>query len=189
MAAAHGVPQGELPPRVCLIGFMGCGKSTVGPLLAARLGWPFLDLDAAIEEEAGRPIPEIFRLEGEQAFREREHRALAGLAHRRRLVLAAGGGAPVPERNRPFFREPIFTVYLEVSFTEFRRRVGAAPGRPLLARPPEELRRLYASRIPIYRELGRPVRTDGRRPVQVVDEILALLAPASGDADAGAGRR
>ncbi len=171
-------PSPPYPPRICLIGFMGSGKSTVGRLLAHRLGYRFLDLDEAIERQAERSVPEIFRAEGEEGFREREHRALRALTRRRRLVIAAGGGAPVPERNRGFFRNSAFTVYLDVSFEEFRRRIGRMgtdPSRPMLARPPDQVRALYEKRQPVYRQLGAPVRTDGRTPEQVLEQILELL--------------
>src|SRR5437588_6883468 len=79
--------------RIVLTGFMGSGKSTVGPLLARRLGWDFVDADDVIEAEAGMPIAEIFARHGEAAFRAREHAAIARLAAQDSLVLALGGGA------------------------------------------------------------------------------------------------
>ncbi|MGH9599103.1 MAG: shikimate kinase [Terracidiphilus sp.] len=87
-------PAPTLPPRrIVLTGFMGSGKSTAGPLLAQRLGWRFVDVDDVIEAEAGSPIAELFAREGEAAFREREHAAIARLATGGELVLALGGGA------------------------------------------------------------------------------------------------
>src|SRR5215472_270232 len=79
--------------RIVLTGFMGSGKSTVGPLLAGCLGWRFVDADDVIEAEAGMPITEFFTLRGETAFRESEHATIARLAGENSLVLALGGGA------------------------------------------------------------------------------------------------
>jgi len=159
---------------VALIGFMGSGKTTVGRLLAARLGYAFLDLDQWLERKQGRSVRQIFQSQGEEAFRELETAALRKLASRRRLVIAAGGGAPVRESNRPFFREAA-TFYLEISFAEFLRRTASSPNRPLRGRPVEELDRLFESRLPVYRELGERVVSEGRAPAQVVEEILELV--------------
>src|SRR5208283_2822885 len=81
------------PRCIVLTGFMGSGKTTIGPLLARRLGWSFVDADDAIEAESGCTIPELFRRHGETAFRERERAAIARLAGGDGLILALGGGA------------------------------------------------------------------------------------------------
>jgi shikimate kinase len=117
---------------VALIGFMGCGKTTVGRLLAARLGYAFLDLDRWLERRRGKSVRQIFQESGEEAFRDLESSALRELSSRRRVVIAAGGGAPVREANRPFFHEAS-TFYLEISFEEFlraRSQPDRLPGRP-----------------------------------------------------------
>ena len=168
-------PGSPRAPRIALIGFMGSGKSTVGRLLARRLGYRFVDVDALIEEREGRSIREIFAAEGEEAFRRLESRALRELAAAQAIVAAAGGGAPIRPENRLFFTESARTFYLEVSFDEFLERTGADPARPLLERGTEELRKLYENRRPIYESLGRPVSTAGRSPAAVVEEILSLL--------------
>jgi len=162
------------PARVALIGFMGCGKTTVGRLLSARLGYAFLDLDQWLERRGGRSIRRIFQESGEEAFRDLESSALQELSSRRRVVIAAGGGAPVREANRPFFREAA-TFYLEISFEEFLQRTAASRERPLLGRPPEELAALFAARLPVYREVGERVLSEGRTPAQVAEEILERL--------------
>ncbi len=159
---------------MALIGFMGCGKTTVGRLLAARLGYPFLDLDQWLEHRQGRSIRQIFQESGEEAFRDLESSALRELSSRRRVVIAAGGGAPLREANRGFFRQAS-TFYLEISFEEFLRRTAASADRPLRGRPPEELARLFESRLPVYRELGERVASEGRTPAQVMEEILEKL--------------
>jgi shikimate kinase len=159
---------------VALIGFMGCGKTTVGRLLAARLGYAFLDLDQWIEARQGRSIRQVFQESGEEAFRDLEGSALRELSSRRRVVIAAGGGAPLREANRGFFRQAS-TFYLEISFEEFLRRTAGNPDRPLRGRPVEELARLFESRLPVYRELGERVVSEGRAPPKVMEEILERL--------------
>lgn len=174
----------KVPPLpVALVGFMGCGKSTVGALLAARLGRRFLDLDALIEQRAGKPIRRIFEDEGEEAFRELESRALreiGGGAPTEGLVLAAGGGAPLDPENRRWFRERARTFYLQISFETFLARTASDPGRPLLRRTAEELRRLYDSRLPAYREAGTTIDADTATPEQIVTEIVRRLADETG---------
>ena len=174
----------KVPPLpVALIGFMGCGKSTVGALLAARLGRRFLDLDALIEQRAGKPIRQIFEEQGEEAFRELESRALRELgecgdapARGEDLVLAAGGGAPLDPENRRWFRERARTFYLQISFETFLARTASDPGRPLLRRSAEELRRLYDGRLSAYREAGTVIDAEARSPEQIVAEIQRRLA-------------
>jgi len=167
-------PATSPPARVALIGFMGCGKTTIGRLLAARLGYAFLDLDQWLERRQGRSIRQIFQSEGEEAFRNLESSALREHSSSRRVVIAAGGGAPVREANQPFFRQAC-TFYLEISFGEFLRRTAANPDRPLRGRPEEELARLFENRLPIYRQLGERVSSEGRAPARVVEEILEKL--------------
>src|SRR5450755_42182 len=84
---------------IFLVGFMATGKTTVGRILAARLGWRLVDLDDVIAREAGRTVPEIFEAEGEAGFRAREARALAAASAERRAVVATGGGAGCREDN------------------------------------------------------------------------------------------
>jgi shikimate kinase len=172
------------PTLVALIGFMGSGKSTVGPLLAARLGYGFLDLDALIEERAGKPIRRIFAEEDEEVFRDLESQVLQTLPGAAAaaqgqgeggLVVAAGGGAPLRPENRRWFRERAVTFYLEISFDTFLTRTASDPARPLLLKSQEELRQLYESRLAAYREAGRRVRADTSGPEQIVAEILRLL--------------
>jgi len=162
------------PPCVALIGFMGSGKSTIGRLLASRLGYAFVDLDAVIEAESGRSIQELFAEEGEAGFRARESAALASLAGRRNLVLAAGGGAPISEGNRAFFRAAA-TFYLEITFEEFLQRTARSSARPLRRRSIEELKALYEQRRPIYEALGPRIPTGGGSPQEAAEEILDQL--------------
>lgn len=156
---------------------MGAGKSTVGRLLAASLGVRFIDVDELVASQAGASIAEIFARQGEQVFREMERSCLERLAASSEpAVVAAGGGAPMAEANRPFFRDRAVTFYLSVPFEELAARTARDRSRPLRSRPLEELRLLYESRVPVYRELGSPIAAgEGRRPREVAESILRAL--------------
>lgn len=167
----------SLPSLIALIGFMGAGKTTVGRLLAGRLGYDFVDTDDLIVARAGAPIADVFQRKGETFFRRLEAEALLSLAGRLRMVIAAGGGAPVPEPNRGFFRAHAVTFHLRVSMRNARKRAQAVGGpvRPLLAQEDSALQHLYENRLSIYEALGRPVETDGRTPEEVADQIMRML--------------
>jgi shikimate kinase len=167
-----------------LTGFMGSGKSTVGPLLAARLGWQFLDADSVLEAEAGLTIAEIFARHGEAAFRDLEHAAIARLAATNSLVLALGGGAI----ERPQTRELLLAapgtllIHLEVRLeTTLARCRGTEHLRPLLADRPN-LQSRYNRRLPLYRMAHASLPVDHITPDEAADAILriAQLAPQSG---------
>jgi shikimate kinase len=158
---------------IVLIGFMGAGKTTVGRLLAAKLGLPFADSDQVIEEQAGRPIPRIFAEDGEPAFRQLEHEVIAGLLAGPDAVLALGGGAASHPLTRALL-EPVPVVYLRVGYAEAMSRVGGDKGRPMLARP--DVPALYARRQALYAEVAtHTVETDGRPPDEIVLDVLAGL--------------
>jgi shikimate kinase/3-dehydroquinate synthase len=129
---------------IVLVGFMGAGKTTVGRQLARTLGLPFTDADQAIEEQAGRPIREIFAAAGEQAFRDLERQVITGLlAAPADAVLALGGGAV----ETPAIRAALAghqVVYLQISLDDALARVGHDTGRPLLGDP--DLAGLFARR-------------------------------------------
>jgi shikimate kinase len=126
--------------RIVLAGFMGSGKSTVGALLAEKLGWKFVDLDREIERRDGRSVPQIFAESGEQAFRKAETAALASVLGQRRVVIALGGGAPEELGNRLLLEQTPRTavVYLAAEFATLVERCRkqaeepGAVGRPVL---------------------------------------------------------
>ena len=169
---------------IVLVGFMGAGKTTVGTLLADRLGLPFTDTDHAVEQSAGRPIRQIFAEDGEPAFRALEHQVIAGLLDGRPSVLALGGGAPeyAPTRDRLAADPTAQVIYLHVGYEQALKRVGgdADPlSRPLLARP--DLPALYQRRLPVYAAVATlTVPTDGRSPEAISADLLARLQRAPG---------
>lgn len=164
---------------VFLAGMMGSGKSTVGPLLARRLGVSFADLDARIAAAAGMAVADIFASEGEAGFRQREARALADAA-REEGVIALGGGALVRPQNRDLVRSAGWLVWLAAPVEELARRLGDGAGRPLLGgRPPAEaLRALLVEREPHYRQADLTIDTAGRPPEDVAGEIARWIASA-----------
>ena len=163
------------PDRVILIGFMGSGKTTVGRILAARLGWELVDTDELVEARAGAPVTRIFADLGERAFREMEAAALSDLGHRTRLVVATGGGAPAQQRNLHFFSGPVAVFHLRVSLRAVHERTRGSTERPLLSLSESALASFYESRLPLYESIGKGVETDGRKPEQVAEDILLLL--------------
>jgi shikimate kinase len=162
------------PRRIVLTGFMGSGKTTVGPLVAARLGWKFLDADDVIEAEAGMTIAEIFARHGEAAFRERERAAIARLVQTDALVLALGGGAIEHPATRGLLLTTPGTllIHLEVELaTTLKRCGGTEQTRPVLA-DQANLASRYERRLPLYRMAHVSIPVDVLTPEQVVDAIL-----------------
>jgi len=167
-----------VPRRIVLTGFMGSGKSTVGPLLAQHLGWRFADADQVIEAAAGCSIPEIFRQHGEPGFRQREYDAIARLISEEHLVLALGGGAIETEAVRTLLlSEPrTLLVHLEVELaTTLARCRGTEADRPILA-DAAHLSQRYERRLPLYRQAHHSLVVDQLTPQQVVLALAALVA-------------
>jgi shikimate kinase/3-dehydroquinate synthase len=152
------VAANALARHLALVGFMGAGKSTLGPLLAERLGRSFVSVDAVVEVRAGATVAEIFETRGEAAFRELEESAARETLSRLPLaVVELGGGSLGSERTRAALAEHAFTVHLEVSADEAWERV-AASDRPL-ARDREAFRALHLARLPLY-EIADAAVTD-----------------------------
>lgn len=159
---------------IYLLGFMGSGKSTVGELLARRLGWPFIDLDNTIEAGQGASIREIFESVGEPFFRELERAALIEVSKAGPAVIALGGGTWVQPPNLEFIRTTGgATIWLDSSLEELRKRCAGINNRPLF-RDPESFAQLLEQRSPYYRRAEFRVATDGFTPAQVVEQILSL---------------
>ncbi|HEV2500652.1 MAG TPA: shikimate kinase [Terriglobia bacterium] len=160
--------------QIYLLGFMGCGKSTVGQLLAREAGWPFIDLDATIEAGQGTTIREIFEKDGEPFFRRIEHAALTEASKTEPAVIALGGGTWVQEANVEFIRRTGgATVWLDCGLNELRRRCEGITNRPLF-RSPSSFAELYSQRVPYYQLADFRVSTDGSAPEEVAGRILRL---------------
>ncbi len=159
---------------IVLVGFMGAGKSTIGRLLADRLGLPFTDTDPVIEQRAGRPISQIFATEGEPAFRALEHEVIADLLDGPDAVLALGGGAAEHPGTQALLKAAE-VVYLEVSYEDAMARIGGDAARPLLAQA--GLRDRYEHRLGVYAAVATlTVPTTAADPDTITEHILASLA-------------
>jgi shikimate kinase len=159
---------------IVLVGFMGAGKSTVGRVLATRLGVPFQDSDLVIEERAGRPVSQIFAEDGEPAFRDLEHKVIADLLNGTDCVLALGGGAVQRADTRDLLSD-VPVVYLRVSYAEAMRRVGGDQGRPMLARP--DVAALHAERDPVYATVATVTIDAGTSTPEVIArDILTMFS-------------
>jgi shikimate kinase len=164
---------------VCLVGFMGAGKSSVGAALSRKLGWPFVDLDEQIQSREGSTVEEIFRESGEAAFRTAEHAALRDLLIDiafSPVVLALGGGAFVQADNSALLKKAgVPTVFLDAPVEElFRRCEEQQLDRPL-HRDAEHFRHLYDVRRPSYLTAGLRVETSGKDVDAVATEIAENL--------------
>jgi shikimate kinase len=145
--------------NVFLVGLMGAGKTSVGKLLARRLGKTFCDCDQEIERATGVKIPVIFEIEGESGFRARESKILAELVSRSDTVLATGGGAVLSGENRALLSGNGVVVYLRAAAPDLWNRTRHDKNRPLLktAEPLARLEQLFAERDPLYRGVAHIV--------------------------------
>jgi len=185
MNATQTTPELEtkpaIPPtirRIVLTGFMGSGKSTVGALLAERLGGEFLDLDAHIEARSGASVRELFANHGESHFRLLESTALANALGRSNVVLSLGGGAPEQLTNRLLIEQTpgTHTIFLDAPFPVlFDRCVLQAIARPVLADPAAAEARFH-QRQPHYRRLARlTVDTSALSPLETAEFLVHSL--------------
>jgi shikimate kinase len=169
---------------VCLTGFMGSGKSTVGRLLASRLAWHFIDLDSEIEQHTGLQISQIFEQKGELVFRDIEHKCLTrvlGWASEQnaRMVLALGGGTFTQPRNADLIRNfdspprsGAVVIWLDCPMESLLQRCVLMQDRPLF-RDEASFRKLYEERLPFYRQADYRIENTGQ-PLRVVERVLAL---------------
>jgi shikimate kinase len=165
-----------------LIGYRATGKTTLARLLAERLGWDWIDADVEIERWAGKSIARIFAEDGEPAFRDLETRVIADLCRRDRLVLAAGGGAPIRPESRQAMSDGGKVVWLkarpETILTRMSADATTADRRPNLTDkdPLEEIIHVLESRTPIYRQSAHlVVETEGKTPEALMSEIIEQL--------------
>jgi len=164
--------------RIVLTGFMGAGKSTIGRILATRIGWAFLDVDTHLENRTGATIPQLFERHGEARFRRLESSALASALASNYTVLALGGGAPEELTNRLLIEQTpaTLTIFLDAPFpTLFDRCMLQDIARPVLEDPTAAQLR-FARRHPLYRRLARlTLDTTAQTPEDTVEALLTTL--------------
>ena len=159
---------------IFLVGFMGAGKTTVGKVLAKKLKRKFIDLDALIEEKAGRQVAEIFAQSGEQAFRELERETIRSLEGANHAVVALGGGCYVAPANRDQLRGLGVTIWIDCPIGVCWSRISSHRFRPLLGTI-DDMEKLLAAREPAYREADIRIQAGKNGPDKVALAIIEAL--------------
>lgn len=164
-------------PGIYLIGFMGCGKTTVGRMLAEKIGWRFVCVDEEIEAAQKKTIAEIFDTVGEEEFRNIETAAIRQYVRKVQaghpIVMALGGGAVMRQENFDMLTNNGVTIWLDVQFEVMQKRVECATHRPL-ARDPEKFRQLYEARLPMYKKAEYRITVVGDDSRNALEQILEL---------------
>ena len=164
------------PANIVLIGFMGAGKSICGRMLARRSGRCFVETDDMIVSRDGRSIPEIFRREGEERFRQLEGEVVEDLRLKRGNVIATGGGLPCREGRMESLKSLGTVVWLDGDFRELHERASRTSDRPMLmGRSLAEVEALYRQRTAFYRQAHLTVDTTGLAVDEVVSRVLRAL--------------
>ncbi len=172
-------PQYKLQKTVVLVGMMGSGKTAIGRALAAKLGVPFVDSDAAIEEAAAATIPEIFARDGEPFFRSRETEVLKRLLAGPPGIVSTGGGAFLAQENRDAIEKMGVAVWLNADLNTLWERVRHKDTRPLLRTddPKATLGKIFQERTPVYRRAGLEIDVSERASIdETTATVVAILA-------------
>lgn len=164
-----------MKPNITMIGMPSSGKSTVGVLLAKRLGFSFVDVDIVIQEKEGRLLKEIIADEGMDGFLKVEERVNAGLDVQL-SVIAPGGSVIYGEEAMKHLKEISEVVYLKMSYEEMEKRIGNVVDRGVALKPGFTLRDLYNERIPYYEKYADiTIDEEGKTPGQTVDELRDII--------------
>lgn len=163
-------------PNIYLVGFMGTGKSTIGRQLAKQLDYQFLDSDDIIASSVGMPIPQLFEEQGEAAFRARERVFIESGHPSESCVISCGGGLVFQPRMTDLLNNRGLVITLFASPETIYERTRSNKNRPLLnvEDPQTEIRKLLEERLPVYREAGVGVLTDGRSVADIVGHIIRI---------------
>lgn len=163
--------------NMILCGFMGCGKSTVGSLLAKKTGMAFIDLDSYIEKKEKKSISEIFEESGEEYFRMLERKAAEELSQKNGIVLATGGGTLTFSHNVEVLKKNGKIILLDLPVETVSERLKNDTTRPLLNRPDKEqaMKELYEKRLPLYRAAADVIIDADQSPMVVCMEIMRSI--------------
>lgn len=164
--------------NIVLVGLMGCGKSSIGRRLAARLDMPFVDTDKEIEAAAGKSIVDIFAEDGEDVFRDGERRVIARVLHTPRQVVGTGGGAYINPEIRQNIADTSTSVWLRAELDLLMERVARRPDRPLLQadNPRAIMQKLIDERYPIYQSSDIVINSKKAVHDVIVDDVIEKLA-------------
>ncbi|MGN1051038.1 MAG: shikimate kinase [Acutalibacteraceae bacterium] len=162
--------------NIILCGFMGCGKTTVGKVLAKKAGLKFIDTDELIENRANMKISDIFDKKGEDAFRDLEHEICVEISKKSDMVVSTGGGVVTFLRNTSVLKENGNIVLLDVPLEILKERLKNDTTRPLLQKKDKDraIEELFNKRIPIYRECADFIVDGNRSPILVSGEIMRV---------------
>ena len=181
MATSLGFPNGlateHMSPHLILVGISGAGKTTIGTMVAQRLGRTFMDLDREIERREQATVSEIFAEKGEPYFREKERELTEELSRQGNMVLAPGGGWVTNADVVALLRPPGRIIYLKVKPETAMKRIGDERAtRPLLMRPDPlgELKRLLKQREPMFLKADHTIDTEKLKPEQVVEQVVKV---------------
>lgn len=165
-----------MKPNITLIGMPSSGKSTIGVLLAKRLGYSFVDVDIVIQEQEGRLLKEIIASQGMDGFLKVEERVNAGL-NVKRSIIAPGGSVIYGKTAMEHLKEISEIVYLKMSYPEMKRRIGNVTDRGVALKPGFTLRDLYQERTPLYEQYADLVVDEENygRPREIVDYLRAIM--------------
>lgn len=170
--------------NIILVGYMGCGKSTIGYQLAKRMSFQLIDTDSYIEEQEKRKITDIFATDGEAYFRDRETRAIKELIEKygskkeQSIVLATGGGLPLRKENRELLKQLGEVFLLKASVETTYNRVKGDTGRPLLQcdDPKKKIEEMLDARKSAYEDAAdHVIVVDNKEKYVIIDEILEIL--------------
>ena len=160
--------------NIYLTGFMGSGKTTIGRLLARKLGWKFLDTDKIVQKHFGKPISQIFIEDGEALFRQAETLVLRTLRTRTKTVVSLGGGVILKDTNREILRSG-YWIFLDVPLSVIKTRVLGDKSRPLLAKRWSTVEALCRKRLPLYQLAPIIVRLGGLAPNAACAKVVITL--------------
>ncbi len=159
--------------NIVLTGFMGCGKTTVGQIVAKKMGCKFIDADSYVEDKAGMKISDIFARFGEDYFRELEAACIAELADIKNCVIATGGGAVLRPDNLRLLRKNGIIIYLDAQLDTILKHTKGSDARPLInGQSEQQVRERYLTRLPYYADCDCTVKVDGLSPLEIAIKVL-----------------
>ena len=163
--------------NIVLTGFMGTGKTTIGRALAKKLQMRLVDIDEEIEKEQKMSINDIFSRHGEPHFRDIETAMIQELSRDKNIIISTGGGAVLRDENMEALKENGIIFCLNATAETILERTGRSQDRPLLKveNPKEKINELLAYRRPFYERAGIMIATDGKTPLEVVQEIMEIV--------------